>query len=222
MTDARWAGVDAYLETALLDTDPALAAIGASAAAAGLPPIAVSAAQGKLLFTLARAIGARRILELGTLAGYSGVWLARALPAGGQLVTVEIDPRHAEVARANFSRAGVLDRISLHLGPALEILRRFEADAVAPFDFVFIDADKVSYPDYLEVAVRLCRPGALILADNVVRDGAVADAGSDDESVQGVRRMIERSREMPGLTGTVIQTVGAKGYDGFALFVVGA
>ena len=222
MTDERWAAVDAYLETALLDTDPALAAIGESAAAAGLPPVAVSATQGKLLFTLARAIGARRILELGTLAGYSGVWLARALPAVGHLITVEIDPRHAEVARANFGRAGVLDRISLHVGPALEVLRRFEAEAVALFDFVFIDADKVSYPDYLEVAVRLCRPGALILADNVVRDGAVADAASDDESVQGVRRMIERARQMPGLTGTVIQTVGAKGYDGFALFVVGA
>jgi predicted O-methyltransferase YrrM len=221
MTQDRWTAVDAYIDETLLGPDEVLADVLRASADAGLPTIAVSPSQGKFLFILAKAIGASRILELGTLGGYSGVWLARALSRNGQLVTIEVDPRHAEVARRNFDRAGVSDLVDLRVGQALDVLPQLEAKASAPFDLAFIDADKGHYPEYLEWAIRLCRPGALIIADNVVRDGAVIDARSEDPSVRGVRRFMDRLAADRQVTGTVIQTVGVKGYDGLAVLLVG-
>jgi predicted O-methyltransferase YrrM len=219
MTEELWTSVDRYFENALLEDD-LLAAVQQESAAAGLPQISVSPAQGKLLFVLARAMGARRILELGTLAGYSGIWLARALPADGRLVTVEVDGTHADVARRSFARTGVSQLIELRVQPALEALPQLAAEGAGPFDFVFIDADKVNYPHYLEWAIRLSRPGALIIADNVVRDGEVADAASSDPAVLAVRRMMSSINADKRVSATVIQTVGVKGYDGFAAVLV--
>jgi predicted O-methyltransferase YrrM len=216
----RWIAVDRYIDDTLVSTDDALEAAIASSHAAGLPSIAVSPSQGKLLFVLAKAMGARRILELGTLGGYSAIWLARALPADGRLVTIEFEPKHADVARRNLERAGVAPQVDLRVGPALDVLPQIESEKLAPFDFVFIDADKVNYPQYLDWAIRLCRPGSLILADNVIRKGAVIDAGSGDEAVQAVRRMMTRLHSDPRVTSTAIQTVGTKGYDGFAAVLV--
>jgi predicted O-methyltransferase YrrM len=220
MTEDKWAAVDRYAEGRLLGDDDVLATVLEASAAAGLPAIAVSPTQGKFLFILAKAIGATRILELGTLGGYSGVWLARALPPNGRLITVDVDPKHAEVARQNFVRAGVADRVDLRVGQALDLLPQIEAEQL-PFDFVFIDADKGRYPEYLAWAVRLCRPGALIVADNVVRAGAVVDVTSQDPYVRGVRRFMEDLGADPRVAATVIQTVGAKGYDGLAVILVG-
>jgi predicted O-methyltransferase YrrM len=217
-----WTEVDRYFTERLGLSDPLLEAALAASDAAGLPAIGVSAPQGKLLYLLARTCGARRILEIGTLAGYSGLWLARALPEGGKLVTLEIDPAHAEVARGNFARAGVAGKVDLRVGPALESLPRIHAEGGAPFDLAFIDADKASTPQYLDWAVRLARPGALIVIDNVVRRGGVLLAASTDASVQGVRRAIDLLAADPRLESTAIQTVGAKGYDGFALALVRA
>lgn len=216
-----WTAVDAYIEEMALGADPVLDEVLASSAAAGLPAIAVSPSQGKFLFVIAKSLGARRILELGTLGGFSGVWLARALPLDGQLVTIEANSKHAEVARANFERAGVARVVDLRVGQALDVLSQLDAEGSAPFDLAFIDADKVRYPEYLEWAIRLCRAGALIVADNVVREGAVIDAASEDPSVRGVRRFMDGVRQHRQVTGTVIQTVGAKGYDGLALLLVG-
>ncbi len=200
--------------------DPALEAALEAAAAAGLPPGEVSATQGKLLELLARVQGARTILELGTLGGYSTIWLARALPSGGRLVTLEADPAYAEVARANFVRAGLAEAVEVRVGPALETLPQLAAEGDGPFDLIFIDADKPSNPEYLEWALALSRPGTLIVADNVVRGGAVLDAGSNDPRVQGIRRFTELLAAEPRLSATAVQTVGVKGYDGFVLALV--
>ena len=221
MTQDRWTAVDSYIDDTLLGHDAVMDAVLKATAAAGLPPIQVSPSQGKLLFIVAKAIGAKRILELGTLAGYSGVWLARALPPDGLLVTVEVDPKHAEVARRSFARAGLADVVDLRVGQALDVLPQLEAERQAPFDLAFIDADKDRYPEYLEWALRLCRPGALVIADNVVRDGAVIDAASEDPSVRGVRRFMDRLGADRHVEATAIQTVGVKGYDGLAVILVG-
>jgi predicted O-methyltransferase YrrM len=190
--------------------------------AAGLPAIHVSPVQGKMLQVLARAHGARNILEIGTLGGYSTIWLARALPSGGRLTTLEADPKHAEVARSNLARAGLEKMINLRVGRALDLLPEIAAEAHGKFDLVFIDADKPSYPDYFSWALRLTRKGGLIIADNVVRKGAVCDERSADSGVQGVRRMNELVARERRVSASVIQTVGSKGYDGFLLALVTA
>ena len=217
MSDPAWSAVDRYLEGLFLPEDPVLASALADSERAGLPAIQVSPLQGRLLFVLARLQGARRVLEVGTLGGYSAIWLARALPPDGRLVTLELDPRHAEVARTNVERAGLLDRVEIRTGPALRTLARLAAEPGGPFDLVFIDADKESYPEYLEWAVRLARPGALLVADNVVRGGAITDPASADPRVRGVRRFLERLASDPHLRAVVVPMAGAKGYDGFAL-----
>ena len=220
MASERWTAVDRYLTELLVPSDPALDATLQANTAAGLPPHDVSPTQGKLLHLLARLQRARTILEIGTLGGYSTIWLARALPPGGRLTTLEADRRHAEVARANLARAGVADVVDLRVGPALESLPQLVTGA--PFDLIFIDADKPSNPDYLAWALRLSRRGSLIVADNVVRDGAVVDERSTDPSVRGVRDMLALMGAEPRLVATAIQTVGAKGYDGFAIALVTA
>ena len=212
----RWAAVDRYIERHLLAPDPVLDAALAAGAAAGLPPADVSPTQGKLLEVLALSIGASRILELGTLGGYSTIWLARALPAGGRVTTLEARPEFASVARANIARAGLGDVVDVIVGPALETLPSLRG----PFDLVFLDADKARSAEYLEWALRLSRPGTLVVADNVIRDGAIVDSESADPSVQGVRRFFELLGAEERVSATAIQTVGAKGYDGFALAVV--
>jgi predicted O-methyltransferase YrrM len=192
----------------------------AASAAAGLPAINVSPVQGKLLHLLARAIGARNVLEIGTLGGYSTIWLARALPDGGRLISLEADARHAEVARANIARAGLQAEVEVRLGMALDTLPELAAEGREPFDFVFIDADKPNNAAYFDWALKFSRPGSIIVVDNVVRDGDVIDADSDSSTVQGVRRLLERIAAEPRVSATAIQTVGAKGYDGFAIALV--
>jgi predicted O-methyltransferase YrrM len=204
-----WEGVDRYLERLLV---PALDGFDP----AGLPPHEVTPLQGRLLELLARLAGARTILELGTLGGYSTIWLARGLAEGGRLVTIEAEPEYARVAKGNLERAGLADVVDLRVGRALEVLPQLEG----PFDLIFIDADKRSNPDYLDEALRLSRPGTLIVADNVVRDGAVADADASDPSVMGAQRFLELVAAHPRLDATAIQTVGSKGWDGFALVLV--
>jgi predicted O-methyltransferase YrrM len=220
MSQEQWTAVDRYLTDLLVPADAALEAALGDSAAAGLPAINVSPNQGKLLHLLARLQGARTVLEIGTLGGYSTIWLARALPAGGRLVTLEADAKHAEVARANIARAGLADVVEVRLGPALETLPRLAAEGRGPFDLIFIDADKEGYPDYLTWSLRLSRRGSLIVADNVVRKGAVIDPASDDPRVQGARRFNELLAAEPRVSATAIQTVGSKGYDGFALALV--
>jgi predicted O-methyltransferase YrrM len=215
-----WNEVDRYFTERLGLEDDALAAAQRDCHAAGLPPISVSAPQGKLLQLLALAIGARDILEIGTLGGYSAIWMARALPEGGRLVSLEVDARHAEVAAKNLERAGVAGRVSVRLGAALETLPKLEREGAGPFDLVFIDADKPSNPQYVEWAVRLARPGALIVLDNVVRAGKVIVEGSTDPAVQGVRGAMDVLAADARLSVTAIQTVGTKGHDGFALALV--
>ncbi len=222
MSREQWTAVDRYLTDLLVPPDPALDAALEASAAAGLPPINVSPTQGKLLHLLARLQGARAILEIGTLAGYSTIWLARALPAGGRLVTLEADPGHAEVAQANLVRAGLADVVELRLGRALDTLPQLAAEGRGPFDLIFIDADRPSNPDYFAWALRLSRRGSLILVDNVVRQGAVIDCASADPNIQGVRRLHELLAAEPRVSATAIQTVGSKGYDGFALALVTA
>ncbi len=192
----------------------------AANAAAGLPSIDVSPPQGKLIHLLARMTGARKALEIGALGGYSTIWLARALPDDGKLVTLELDERHAAVALENITRAGLAGKVEVRTGQALAILPKIEAEGLAPFDFVFIDADKTHNPEYLAWALRLARPGTAIVVDNVVREGEVVDAASADPDVIGVRRMFEMMAREPRLSATAIQTVGAKGWDGFALAIV--
>jgi predicted O-methyltransferase YrrM len=216
VSEALWTRVDDYFDGALVPSDPALNAALKASDAAGLPGIQVTAAQGKQLHLLARAVDARRILEVGTLGGYSAIWLARALPDGGQLITLEVDPHHAEVARANLANAGLADRAEVRVGPALETLPQVEG----PFDFAFIDADKANNANYFTHAVRLSRPGTLIVVDNVVRGGTVVDAASDNVAVEGVRQLVETVTAEPRVSATVIQTVGAKGYDGYLLAIV--
>ena len=185
----------------------------------GLPTIQVSATQGKLLHVIARSMGARRILEIGTLAGYSAIWLARALPPDGRLITIELDPKHAEVARANIARAGLGDRVDIRVGRAIDVLPRLAAEGAGPFDLTFIDADKVGYTDYLDWAIRLSRPGSLIVADNVIRDGAVTESNTGDDMVDGIRRFNAALAADGRVTATAVQTVGSKGYDGFTAAV---
>jgi predicted O-methyltransferase YrrM len=220
MNPDQWNAVDAYFSEQLVQADAILDSALAESTAAGLPAINVAPNQGKLLMLLAQVMGARRILEIGTLGGYSTIWLARALPADGNLVTLELDPKHAAVAQANFIRAGLNDRIQLRVGPARDSLTALIAEQVAPFDLVFIDADKVSTPEYLRSALHLTQPGSLIIIDNVVRNGAVTDAGSTDPSVQGVREALAMMNADPRLSATALQTVGSKGYDGLALALV--
>jgi predicted O-methyltransferase YrrM len=220
MPQRQWTAVDRYIADALIPPDEALAAALAANAAAGLPPHDVSPNQGKLLMLLAQMLNARAILEIGTLGGYSTIWLARALPAGGRLITLEAEPQHAQVARANIARAGLADVVDIRVGRALDTLPQIEAEQRGPFDLIFIDADKPSNPDYFAWALKLSRFGSLIVADNVVRAGAVADAASRDLSAQGVRRFFELIAAEPRVGATAIQTVGSKGYDGFALALV--
>jgi predicted O-methyltransferase YrrM len=220
MSSDRWAAVDRYVTGLLVPSDPVLEAALAANAAAGLPAIDVSPAQGRLLELLARMAGARRILEIGTLGAYSTIWLARALPPDGRLVTLELEPRFAEVARANLARAGLAAVVEVRVGDALETLPALAAEGAGPFDLVFIDADKQSAAEHLRWALELSRPGGVIVADNVVRDGALADPHSDDPRVRGVRALHERLAGEPRVRATTIQTVGAKGYDGFTLALV--
>ena len=220
MSADRWEAVDRYVTDLFEPPDEVLDAALAASRDAGLPPINVSPVQGRLLHLLARAVGARQVLELGTLGGYSTIWLARALPPDGRVVTLEAEARHADVARANFARAGLTERIELHLGAALDTLPRLVDAGRGPFDFVFVDAHKPEYADYLPWVLSLSRPGTLIIADNIVRAGKVADASSDDANVQGVRRFNERLAAESRVTATVVQMVGSKGYDGFALAIV--
>ena len=222
MTPEQWTAVDGYINGLLVPPDPVLEAALQASVEAGLPAISVSPSQGKLLQLLAQIRQARNILEIGTLGGYSTIWLARALPAGGRLVTLELDPKHAEVARANFARAGLSSVIELRLGSALDTLPQLVAEGRGPFDFIFIDADKPGYPEYFKWALKLSRRGSVIIADNVVRNGAVIDANSTDPLVQGVRRFNQLLAAESRVSATEIQTVGSKGYDGFALMVVTA
>jgi len=216
----EWDRVDDYIARHLLGSDPALEAALAANAAGGLPAIDVSAPQGKMLHLFARMAGARRILEVGTLGGYSTIWLARALPEDGRLVTLELEPHHAEVARANIARAGLADRVDVRVGPAIESLDAMIAAGEGAFDLVFIDADKPSNTAYLTAALALTRPGSTIVVDNVVREGGVLDAGSDDPRVQGTRALFEAVAAEPRLSATAVQTVGTKTWDGFLLAVV--
>jgi predicted O-methyltransferase YrrM len=226
MSQETWTAVDGYIAEKLVPPDRALDAATRASAEAGLPQIAVSPAQGKLLGILARSIGARRILELGTLAGYSTIWLARALPAGGRLITLEANPAYAELASANIANAGLSDTVELRQGRALDTLPLLAAEGGEPFDFIFIDADKQNTPEYFKWALELTRAGSLIVTDNVIRDGAVIDSASQDPVIGGARRfhdMLAPGGAFDGrVSATTIQTVGIKGYDGFTVALVGA
>jgi predicted O-methyltransferase YrrM len=220
MTQAQWSEVDEYIVKLLVPSDEALDGALAASNQAGLPAINVAPNQGKFLSLLARIQGAKTILEIGTLGGYSTIWLARALPADGRLVTLERDPKHAEVARRNLLRARVSELVDLRVGPALETLPQLAGEGLPPFDFVFIDADKQSIPEYFAWALKLTRVGSVIVVDNVVRKGAVVDAATTDPNVQGVRRFNELVAQTARVSATALQTVGSKGYDGFALIRV--
>jgi len=220
MTQELWTAVDSYIADLLIPSDPALDAALHASTDAGLPAIHVSPAQGKLLHLLARIQGARAILEIGTLGGYSTIWLARALPAGGRLITLEADPKHAEIARTNIARAGLDHLIELRLGKAPEILPALAADKRGPFDLVFIDADKPGTPDYFAWALKLSRVGSIIIADNVVRKGALIDASSTDPNVRGMQRFHALLAAERRVSATTLQTVGCKGYDGFTVALV--
>ncbi len=220
MSQEQWTAVERHLTDLLVPAEPALDAALKASAAAGLPPINVSPNLGKLLHLLARTLGARTILEIGTLGGYSTIWLARALSAGGRLITLEADPKHAEVARANLARAGLADVVELRLGRAVETLPQLAAEGCGPFDLIFIDADKANIPTYFAWALKLSRRGSLIIVDNIVRSGTVVDATSTDPAVQGVRRLNELLAAEPRVSATAIQTVGSKGHDGFAIALV--
>lgn len=221
MSQDLWTRVDTYVSGALLGADSLLDEVLAASEAAGLPAIAVSPTQGRMLALFVQMTGARRILEIGTLGGYSGICMARALPAGGRLVTLEADAAHAKVARANFAKAGLSGRVELREGAALDTLPALLAEGAGPFDLIFVDADKPNNPGYLDWALKLSRPGTLLIFDNVVRDGAVADAASTDPRIKATRRLFDLLAANPRLTATAVQTVGCKGYDGFALARVG-
>jgi predicted O-methyltransferase YrrM len=218
--DQRWSEVDAYIESTLMPKDAALQQAITRSRDAGLPDIHVTPTQGRLLQILAMSIGARRVLEIGTLGGFSTIWLARALSPGGKLLTLELKPEYARVARSNIEHAGVADRVEIRVGPAADSLKNMTAEADGRFDFVFIDADKESSELYIEQAIRLSRPGTLIVLDNAVREGEVANAHSTDARVHGTRRALELMGRHPRLLASCIQTVGQKGYDGFALALV--
>ena len=220
MTQERWTAIDRYITDLLAPSDDVLEGALQTITAEGLPRWEVAPNQGKLLMLLAQIRGARRILEIGTLGGYSTIWLGRALPADGHLITLESEPKHAEVARKNVVQAGLGDLVEVRLGPALETLSALAQEAVEPFDFTFIDADKRSNPEYLMWALKLSRPGAVIVTDNVVFSGAVLDAESTDPNIQGIRKLMELLATEPRLSATAVQTVGTKGHDGFAIAVV--
>jgi predicted O-methyltransferase YrrM len=220
MTQELWTSVDNYFSGLLVPEDTALKQTIASSAAGGLPAIQVSAVQGKLLHLLARMIPARKILEIGTLGGYSTIWMARALPDDGRVITLEADAKHAEVAQKNFERAGVESKVELRLGKALDTLPQIAAQACGPFDLIFIDANRSNMPEYFEWSLRLARPGTLIIADNVVRSGRVIEESSDDPEIEGVRRFAELASKEKRVSATALQTVGGKGYDGLALLLV--
>jgi predicted O-methyltransferase YrrM len=220
MTQEQWTAVDNYFTGLLVPPDPVLDSAVEASDAAGLPAHQVAPNEGKLLMLLAQLTGARRILEIGTLGGYSTIWLARALPRDGRLITLEYDPKHAEVARSNFARAGLAEVIEVRVGAALDSLPQLATEGQAPFDLIFIDADKVNNPDYFAWALKLSRRGSLIIADNVVRQGTVIDANSNDPNVQGIRRFTDLLAAETRVSATAIQTVGSKGYDGLALLLV--
>jgi len=215
-----WESVEQYLDNVLVMQDSALKDGLAAAEAAKLPAIQVASGQGKLLHLLARMMGARNILEIGTLGGYSTIWMARALPEGGKIITLEADPKHADVARKNFARAGVETKVELRLGKALDTLPQIESEGRGPFDMFFIDANKSNMPEYFEWSLKLARTGSVIIADNVVREGAVLDANSKDADIQGIRRFLEMVGKEKRVSGTALQTVSSKSYDGFALVLV--
>jgi predicted O-methyltransferase YrrM len=218
--EALWTAVDRYISEQLVPEDPALVAALKASAAAGLPEIQVAPNQGKFLSMLVQLMGARSILEIGTLGGYSTIWLGRALPKDGRLITLEVDPKHAEVSRSNIERAGLSQVVEVRLGSALESLPKIAAERRGPFDLIFIDADKASIPQYFTWSLELSRPGSLIVVDNVVRGGAVIEPNSDDESVQGVRKFFSMLATEPRVTATALQTVGVKGYDGLSFALV--
>jgi len=220
MSQELWTAVDRYINQLLVPNDPVLDAALHDSLEAGLPTIQVSPPQGKLLHLLAKTIDARNILEIGTLGGYSAIWMARALPPGGRLLTLEANAKHAEVARANFARADLAGLIEQRLGPALQTLPRVAAEGRGPFDLIFIDANKSTIAEYFEWSLKLSRKGTLIIVDNVIRHGSVIESDSTDEDVRGVRRFNERISNDPRVSATEIQTVGSKGYDGFALLLV--
>lgn len=220
MNQELFASVDHYLADKLIPTDQRLDDVLKANKDAGLPSIDVSPTQGKLLNLLARMHSAKRILEVGTLGGYSTIWLARALPTDGKLITLELNPKHADVAAANIQRAGLRHLVEQRVGSALESLANLHAEKVAPFDFIFLDADKPNNPNYLDWAIRLSRPGTVIICDNVIRDGAIIDANDTDPSIKGTRLLFEKLSAHPQLDATAIQTVGSKGYDGFAIAIV--
>jgi len=220
MSQELWTAVDQYINQMLVPSDPMLEAALRASAEAGLPAIQVSPPQGKLLHLLVSAIGARNILEIGTLGGYSAIWMARALPPGGRLLTLEADAKHAEVARANFARAGLTASIEQSVGSALQTLPQIAAERRGPFDLIFIDANKSTMAEYFDWSLKLARKGTLIIVDNVIRHGSVIESNSTDQDVQGVRRFNERISNDSRVSATEIQTVGSKGYDGFALLLV--
>jgi len=220
MDERRWGAVDAYFTQTIVGQDGALEAALAANAATGLPQIDVSPPHGKLLHLLARMAHASKALEIGALGGYSTIWIARALPPGGRLVTLEASEKHAAVARRNIAGAGLSDKVEVRVGAALDLLPKIEAEGLGPFDFVFIDADKSNNANYLNWALRLSRPGTVIVVDNVVREGAIVDGRASDPGTAGVRQMFELMARQPSLQATAIQTVGAKGWDGFALAIV--
>ena len=220
MEQKLWTAVDQYTTNLLLPADPVLDAALAASNAAGLPSISVSPSQGKLLMLLARLAGATRILEIGTLGGYSTIWMARALPPTGRVVTLEFNPKHAEVARANIRHAGLEGMVDIRLGDARASIEQLVAEGQSAFDLVFVDADKQSIPHYLEWSLKLSHPGTLIIVDNVIRDGALIDENSDDPNVRGARRLHEMLAAEPRVSATTLQTVGSKGYDGFTLALV--
>jgi predicted O-methyltransferase YrrM len=217
---ARWSAVDDFVDGLLVGQDAALLDALATSNGADLPAINVTPPQGKLLHLVTKAVGARRVLEIGTLGGYSTIWLARALAPGGRVITIEADEKHATVARGNIARAAVDDRVDLRVGRAIDVLPAIEREGLGPFDVIFIDADKPGTPDYFAWALRLARVGTLIVIDNVVREGAVADGHSRDPAVTAMRRVLQAIASEPRVAGTVLQTVGGKGYDGFALVLV--
>lgn len=220
MDQETWTAVDRYFNEAAVGTDAALDAAAAAAEAAQLPPVSVTPAYGKLLHLVARAQGAQRILEIGTLAGYSTIWLARAVPPEGRVITLEVNPKHAAIARANLARAGLSDRVEIRLGPALDSLSQLAGGREPPFDFIFIDADRPNVVSYFDWAVKLARPGSVIVVDNVVRKGRVLDASNSDPDIVGVRRFVERLAADSRVSATMMQMVSAKGHDGFALALV--
>jgi len=220
MNQEIWTAVDAYFNEAAVGSDAALDAAAAAAAAAQLPPVSVTPTYGKLLHLIARAQGAKRILEIGTLAGYSTIWLARAVPPSGRVITLEFNPRHADIARANVAHAGLADRVEIRVGPALDSLAQLAAGREQPFDFIFIDADRPNVVAYFDWAVKLARSGSVIVVDNIVRKGRVLDTSNGDAEIVGVRRFVEQLASDSRVSATMMQMVSAKGHDGFALALV--